>query len=427
MAALIARGTRAETHPISYSLVLISSAILLIVSPSILTTVLAITLLSAGVIKFPSHRYLLSVALALVPYAMGPYLGSSLGIRFAPILEEHLYLEIAGYQLAGVLLIAVVMLNVPAISALNGYLKMAFRTEFSQAPGITLRVARMYLGLVGAVNLIIAIRGSLSSGQLLRHQLSEQFILNSGAIGNALSLCISVLVLRSAFSSQGNRLDWWCLVLFWLPDILAGDRQYLALMVLSGLVFAYQARQGNLKSQIRVLSVGLSALVLVLSSVFLWTTDSTIALNEWILPSHFMTMLFPQWQTLASLGVNSVWEQWPLLLPKTLRPYEVNTLSEITLNLRLVNVDVGGSPWAETFVGEAALSALTLVSMAVIVLLAASLVGKSSPEGAVVSWLLLLLWGRSFAWGMVLTILLVGVVIFALRRLLKSAVRSEPT
>ena len=120
-----------------------------------------------------------------------------------------------------------------------------------------------------------------------------------------------------------------------------------------------------------------------------------------------MSMLMPGWQTQSSMGLTSLWDQWPFLLPKWMRPYEVHTLTDVTAQLHLVNVDVGGSPWAEAFIGGVVTSgSLFLLTSGTLAMVAWRLAERNAIAG-LTSWLLLILWGRSFFWGTLLAMLMV--------------------
>lgn len=366
-------------------------------------------------------RLLPLLFLVNVPYATGAWLAAREGIVFYPRPPLTTYSEAAVEQVALLALAA-------AFALLTGMARKF--SKVARESALNFRNVRFGNGAVvvaAAVSSVLALHdlsilaprlSELTSAS--RHSFNEQLWVGVGTLSTVVLYSASI-ILGHHFASEPKRR--WPLLLIlislWAPLMLRGSRYFLSVLAISVVILGmYAIRSAAIK-------VALSSF-LVVGGVFaffvpyLWSGRSVIGFNEWILPQSLYLPLYTGAIVPSSFGVDSLWAQWVLLLPSEFRPYTVTTVVDVLTSLEVVNVGVGGNPWAEVFSPDLSLRSLGFVISSLALVLVAIVAAKLAPSTLFLFCGLFFFWGRSLFWPTVVMLIGVSVLVW-----LASSGRSE--
>lgn len=387
---------------------------------------IALTSLAVFAVWYFSRKTRIFVALMLLalPYALGAYIAARTGVRFYPYPPIESYWLASRDQLVAILL----CIGIALLTGLANRLDESVREPIANASMFRVRMGwlRIVQGLALTIVLwdatqIATHMDDIFAGQ--RHVLTHQLVLGLGVVGIALTLSITATLAFDTFVSRASPiLSGSLLFLTWAVGLTIGERAYTAASGTSAVLIILLTLTNR-----RAKALILGACLIAVGGLFflpsLWSKNAFIGFNEWILPNSLLVSQHVGAFTGQTLGVTPFIEQWPLLLPNFIRPYEVLTLTNLFADYQVINVSVGGNPWAETYTGSTWSSAFAFSATTLVVIVMLIFFSRFSPLLPIAMFGMLAFWGRLTFWGtatLVMTVGLLGAVLF---RLAYSAVK----
>lgn len=366
----------------------------------------AVITFALGIAFVSSSRLVLIALAATLPYAVGTYIGALFDIRFYPWPVLDAYWSATREQLTGLLLVAALVMlsgigNIFQKSFAKALTRMRSGTHPTRPAYAFIRGLAVVIGLLDASVVARNLNTVFASG---RHVLDDQMIVGSGPVGIVLALTVSLFLGADALCTRHR--PWasaFAFVIFWTPTLLAGARNYFSVsMVILLAIYFMIPRRAMGKGIIAVTSVIGVLCFVVLPSM--WSTNKLVGLNEWILPnSSFLPMHLGIFSRDA-LGVTPLYEQWQLLLPAVLRPEIVSTLAPTFAGLEVTGVGVGGNPWADTYLPDSTLRIGLFVLLTSGFFVTGAFLARFSPLAPLVTFGLMVFWGRSTFWSVLVLI-----------------------
>jgi hypothetical protein len=362
--------------------------------------------------------------LLALPYACGTYVGALLGVTFYPRPPLMVY-EAAAVEQSLSLLIVAAVACMTGISkyfqynlqrATKDMLDHALHGESSKRISTLAKVVAVGLGLHDLGFVVLNFSAITSSG---RHAFRDEFWVANGPFGIVIALMVSATLALDAANPSRRWQAMIPLVLMWLPTLLAGGRNYLSVTAISvaAVLFTVLETKRAKSALVAALILGIYGFAIVPT---LWSENSLVWLNEWILPNSLFLPLFAGLYSLEGAGVTGFWQQSALLLPSGLRPTEIVTYSQLFQSLGFTNVGVGGSPWASLF-ADSRPQRLAYFSLGTLSVFLVSAVGsRVSPMLPALTIGLMAFWGRSSYWNTMFIIFYVIVISVLLARVARA-------
>lgn len=379
-----------------------------------------------GILVLRYSREFLVLLIAAVPYALGAYLGALSGIRFYPSPPLANYWEASRDQLTALLVCAGIGV---AIGVARG-IHLAACSAIER-----FRHLKLHRGALTAVQTIALTAGlwdlfhvSMNYTLILssnRHVINDSLVIGAGTLGIVLVLTISgMLSIDALVSKVRPKLSLALLLLMWAPSLASGTRAYASMAAATALLIFIIAAQSKIARTAAITGAGV-AVAGFTALPSLWSDNELIGYNEWILPN---SLYIPQREGVFSVDATNITpllEQWPLLLPSSLRPYPVHPITDFFTELGVTNVSVGGNPWAETYLSGTWQSALFFSGTTLVILAVTLMVSRASPLTLLVVFGLMMFWGRSTFWGTLVLIPLIALLAYLFTR--RSLLEHDPT
>lgn len=376
----------------------------LIVSRSSAETAIlaAVAAFIVGIVLLSSARVVLTALTLTLPYALGAYVGAIHEIRFypRPVLEG--YWIATREQLIGLLLAAAIAVGSGAASVVQRRFVSAVHNLSTRfLPARARSAARTVAILAGLWDLSVVVRNlSVAS---TRHALDDKFVIgHGGPFGIILALSVTLLlgadILGKGLECGSSAV---ALLLFWLPNVAVGNRNYFSVSVV-GLTAVYVAQNRTRIRKTLVLAVVAFSAYGFSILPALFSANERVGWNEWILPNSIYIPMRLGLFDRRDLGVTDLLQQWQLLIPvHALRTERVTVISQAFADLKVTNVSVGGSPWADTFLSDAGARILLFAVVTNAMFLLGAYLGRWNCYLPVLTFGLMCFWGRSLVWNTV--------------------------
>lgn len=347
------------------------------------------------------------VVVANYPYALGAYIGAKFEIVFYPWSSIDVYESVALEQVSSLLVAYALVLASGLGDLLQSSISQAL-ASLKELFGENIKNQWIPIGIslvMGVHDLFFALLNfrALSSGP--RHSFQDIFWVASSPFSITISLAISLCLMLMIFAGSKTKVvAIFALLLMWAPSLLAGSRNYLSILGVICLTI-------SLFSLKRVVTKILTVLLVVLFLwIFIelpsnWSTNQLVGYNEWILPTSSYIPLYLGNFSIETIGATPMLNQWPLLLPSPLRPYEVSPYGDIFASLKFTNVGVAGNPWAEVYNDSLSIRILSFALVFSSVIALSLLIRRMQPFSCLFAIGLLAFWGRSVFWNSIFIVI----------------------
>jgi hypothetical protein len=263
------------------------------------------------------------------------------------------------------------------------------------------RVVALLIAIHDAAVILPNLESVLDGG---RHTYSSDFVAGGGPWGIIFTLSVSMLMVADALvAKNAPRASALAFAAMWLPSVAAGDRNYFSVAVLGWAAVYFMTSENGAHKRIAAAAIPAAVVGFTLLPT-LWSSNKMIGLNEWILPnSIFLPMALGVFGR-DSLAVTPLARQWELLLPSALRSEPVSVLSNVFANLKVTGVSVGGNPWADLFVTGQLSRILLFATLTNAILLLAACLSRVSRITPLLTFAVMMFWGRNLFWGTVVIV-----------------------
>lgn len=339
--------------------------------------------------------------LATLPYAVGSFFGYLSGITYYPRPSYADYTHAAIAQSSSLLLTA----SIGILTGVSQRFQEAARAAVQnalyadvlpKAGGKIFTTSLVAAVVIGVHDLLFVGFNFSTLVAATRHTYSSQLWVASSPAGVVFALVLSVVLLYGALRDGGQKRYVFGFIIIWLPTLLAGGRNYLSVTLVAAVaIMLLSRRSGRVKALI--VSALLCGVWLFTVVPTLWSENKLVWLNEWIMPNSLFLSAYYGYISPEAVGVTSFVGQSALMLPASLRPYEVFTFSAVFQDLGVTNVGVGGNPWADF----ASMDSLVpwMFAVATLVFFAIGAFGaRLSPVPPLIVIGLMAFWGRSSFW-----------------------------